>query len=296
MSVWMIMTVCLEQIEVLRDHTYHRTPDRRVQSQEAALTFVEEVGFCFLFGDKGAEIPTLWAATVGSRRPQPRSNRDPDVGRVWRWKDILPAEGALFYGKLLRGKPTLVALDWLPAFYALSPNYGALDDYETQYADGLMTVEAKNIYEALLEEGALATSRLRQVAGLSGGGSNARRFDRALAELQQELKIAKVGVSDANRWGYAYVYDLFLRRFPDVPEKARALSTDEAQDRLLLQYLRNVVAQTEAATQRLFRWDDWEWSRALERLEERGLLRRNVRIEGLKGRCLLTTDSHIRQD
>ena len=296
MSVWMMMTVCLDKIEALRDQVYRRTPEGRVQSQEAALAFVQEVGFCFLFGDKGAEMPTLWAATVGSRRPLPRNNRDPDVGRVWRWKDALPAEGALFYGKLLRGKPTLVALDWLPAFYALSPNYGDLDDYQTQYADGLMTVEAKNIYEALLEEGALATSRLRQVAGLSGGGSNARRFDRALAELQQEFKIAKVGVSDANRWGYAYVYDLFLRRFPDVPEKARALSTDEAQDRLLFQYLRNVIAQTETATRRLLCWDEWEWSRTLDRLEERGLLWRNVRIEGLKGRCLMTTDANLAWD
>ncbi|MBC7237112.1 MAG: hypothetical protein H5T69_14825 [Chloroflexi bacterium] len=277
----------LQEIEALRDIRYHRTPERRIQSEEEALAFVNEVGFCFLFSAKGIEMPTLWAATVGSRRPLPHTHHDPDLGKVWQWKDSLPAKGALFYGKLLLGKPMLISLEWLPFFYALSPNYGDEDDYLTQYQEGLMTVEAKNVYEALLNEGAMATSRLRQAAGLPGGGANARRFERALAELQRELKIAKVGISDANRWGYAYVYDLFQRRFPDVPERARKISTDEAQSRLLLCYLHNVVAQIESAARRLFGWDEWEWQRLLQRLEDRDLIVRGVRIIGSPGRYLM---------
>jgi hypothetical protein len=82
------------------------------------------------------------------------------------------------------------------------------------------------------------------------------------------------------------VYDLFMRSFPEVPEQARHISTDEAMDTLLMQYLRNVVVQTESGTQRLFRWDDWEWERLMERLVERDLIRRDVRLEGLRGNCL----------
>jgi hypothetical protein len=271
----------LQQLEGLRDLRYRRTPSLKVRDEEEALAFVNDVGYCFLFGDREVEMPTLWAAISGSRRSVPEEHFDHEVGLTWQWKDTLPTHGALFYGKLLRGKPTLVSLALLPHFYALSPNYGDMEDYLEQYHEGRLTVEARNIYEALLKEGAMATSRLRQVAGLAGGGVNARRFDRALAELQEQLKIVKVGTSDANRWGYAYVYDLFLRRFPDVPEQARAISTDEAMKTLLLCYLRNVIAQPEGSTKRLFRWDDWEWARLLDRLVACGLLRRDVHVAGI---------------
>jgi len=280
----------LEQIESLRDIRYHRTPDRRATTEEQALAFVDEVGFCFLFGDAGVEIPTLWGAVAGSRRAMPHNHFDRDVGRTWEWKDSLPTRGAVYYGKLLRGKPTLTSLDLLPAFYALTPNYGDVDDYLLQYEEGKLSVEAKNVYEALLNEGALATSRLRQVSGLPGGGDNARRFERALTELQAEMKIVKVGISDANRWGYAYVYDLFLRRFSDVPEAARHISEEEAMTTLLTRHLRNVVAVPEASAKRLFRWEPWEWDRVVERAATQSLILRDVRVDGIKGRCLATTD------
>jgi len=270
----------LEQVEALRDIRYHRTPELRVKSEREALQFINEVGFCFLFGDQDVEIPTLWAAVCGSRRAVPSEHFDREVGLTWDWKDTLPTRGEVCYGKLLRGKPTLVSLELLPHFYALSPNYGDIEDYLEQYKEGRLSVEAKNVYEVLLKEGAMATSRLRQLAGLAGGGANARRFDRAIAELQVGMKIVKVGISDANRWGYAYVYDLFLRRFPDIPERARKISSDQAMSTLLLRHLHNVVVETERALQRLFRWEDWEWERLMRRLTGQGLIRRGVRVEG----------------
>jgi hypothetical protein len=280
------MQCTLEDIENLRDLRYHRTLALRVTTEEQALAFVDEVGFCFLFGDQSVEIPTLWAAVCGSRRDMPNDHFDADVGRTWEWKDTLPTRGLIYYGKLLRGKPTLVSLDLLPCFYALSDNYGDLLDYREQYEEGKLSVEAKNIYEALLHEGAMATSRLRVLAGLSGSGSIARRFDRAIAELQMGLKIVKVGISDSNRWGYAYVYDLFLRRFPEVAESARQISAQQAMQRLLLTYLRNVIVQPEALCQRLFRWEPWEWEKLLARLVEQGLIRRDVLVQGLEAALL----------
>jgi len=285
-------TYSLDQIERLRDERYRRTSALRVHSEEQARAFIDEVGFCFLFGEKGVEIPTLWSAICGAKRAVPKQHNDDDLGRAWRWKDSLPSRGAVFYGKLLRNKPTMVSLLLLPAFYALSPNYGDEDDYLAQYEAGELSNEAKSVYEALLREGAMATSRLRQSAGLAGG-ANARRFDRALTELQTELKIAKAGISDANRWGYAYVYDLFLRRYPDVPELARQISTDQAMETLILVHLRNVVAQSESGLKRLFRWEGWEWDRAMTRLADRRLIQRDVRIEGIKGRCIIGTDESL---
>lgn len=281
------------RIEALRDTRYHRTPALRVTTEQAALAFVDEVGFCFLFGEKGVEIPTLWAAVCGCQRPMTSSHHDPDIGRVWSWKDTLPAKRELYYGKLLRHKPTLASLELLPCFYALSPNYGEPLDYLEQYEAGLLSIQAKRVYEALLAEGALATSRLRQVAGLSGGGRAARLFDGAIAELQSQMHIVKVGVSDANRWGYAYVYDLFLRQYPDVPVTARAISTDQAMERLLLCYLGNVIAQSQAACRRLFRWDDWEWRRLIERLLNRRAVVDDLRVEGERGAYLALAGTEL---
>ncbi len=281
----------LEATEVLRDRRYHRTPALRVTTEGDARAFVDQVGFCFLFGEKGVEIPTLWGAVCGNRQPMPNSHHDANIGRVWNWKDTLPLRGEIYYGKLLRSRPTLVSLALLPTFYALSPNYGDPMDYLDQYEAGLLSIEAKRIYEALLQEGALATSRLRQVAGLSGGGWVARLFDRALTELQTQMRVVRVGISDANRWGYAYVYDLFMRQFPEVPEAARAIPTDRAMETLLLRYLRNVVIQPEAACRRLFRWDDWEWRRLMERVEAQGLVRRDLRLDQGRGPWLALADN-----
>ncbi len=112
----------LEEIEAIRDLRYYRTPALRVRMEEEARRFVDEVGFCFLFGDKTVEMPTLWEAVCGAQRPVPNHHHDADLGRTWSWKDSLPSRGEIYYGKLLRGKPTLVSLELLPHFYALSPN------------------------------------------------------------------------------------------------------------------------------------------------------------------------------
>ncbi|MEA3407900.1 MAG: hypothetical protein U9R48_07460 [Chloroflexota bacterium] len=285
------MKITLAEIDHIRDLRYHRTSARRVHTEQEALNYVNEIGFCFLFGEQGVEMPTLWAAVCGEERPVPRHRYDPDKSRTWKWKDTLPSKGAIHYGKVLRRKPTLVSLEMLPHFYALSPNYGDLYDYIDQYESGHLSVEAKQIYEALLEGGVLSTTKLRRAAGLSGSDANARRFDRGIAELQMELKIAKVGISRANRWRYAYVYDLFPRQFPEVVEAAREISTDEARETLLTRYLHNVVAQPEGATRRIFHWHEADWERALTRLAERGIIKCGQSIKGIGEDCLVLPPS-----
>src|SRR5579859_5920793 len=126
-----------------RNRRYRRQPDLRLHTEEQARQFVDEVGFCFLYPAAGVELPTLWEAINGKPRAIPKHHHDHALGLSWNWKDSLPARKAVWYGKLLRGKPMFVALDLLPAFYALSENYGELDDYRQQFADGRMSVEAR---------------------------------------------------------------------------------------------------------------------------------------------------------
>jgi hypothetical protein len=278
----------VESLLAARTERYRQQPHLRVQTQDEALRFLNEAGLCLLFSARDIELPSLWGALCGGDRPVPRHHNDRELGLAWRWKDTLPAERAVLYGKHLRKKPVFISLELAPFFYALSPNYGDLyQDYLEEYRDGRLSIEAKSVYEVLLERGALPTSRLRLDAGL-GGSSNAARFDRALAELQMTFRIAKVAISDANRWSYCYVYDLLPRHLPEVVERAREITGRLARETILLHYLQTVVAATPQQVSRLFGWEPRDVDRLTERLADEGKLRSGVRIEGLSGEHLVS--------
>jgi hypothetical protein len=271
-----------EQVENWRDARYLRRPHLRLRSSQQALEFINQVGFCFLFPARTVEMPTLWEAICGETRPLPVAHDDVELGYAWNWKDELPSRGLVYYGKLVQKKPTLISLDLLPHFYALSENYGDIEDYLLEYQDGKLSEEARRVYEALLKHGALPTSHLRRRAGLDGKG-NAPRFDRAIRELQLGLKIVKTGISDANAWGYCYVYDVLLRRWPDLARRAGAIPSQEALRVLLLTYLRNAGVTTLADVARLMGWDLPRLTALGAQWAARGELRDGVHVEGWPG-------------
>jgi len=286
-------TAAPEWIAERRVHNYRCTPDRRVRTLEEARAFVEEIGFCHFWPVKGVELPNLFHAIAGRVRAVPMAHDDPDVSTSWRWKDGALDKKWWYYGKLLKRRATLVSLAELPCFYALSENYGDLDDYLLEYEEGRLTAEAKAVYEALLKHGPLDTLRLRREARMSAQSVKSR-FERALVELQMGLKVLPVGVAEAGAWRYAFVYELLPRWLPDVPEQARAIGRGEAREHLLLRYLAVVVAATGAQAARLFGWTAEDTERAAANLEAAGEIERGVRIEGLRGRHMILKgqDSH----
>jgi len=281
-------TVTREVLLAARTERYRLRPELRVTTEDEALAFLNDVGLCLLFSDRTIELPTLWGAICGGERTVPEHHDDYELGLAWNWKDSLPIARKVLYGKFLRKKPVFIALDLAPYFYALSPNYGdPAVDYLEDYRDGRLPVESKQVYETLQQQGALPTSRLRLEAGLGGKG-NATRFDRALADLQMDLRIVKVAISDANRWGYCYVYDLLPRHFPHLVEAAREISGGQARETILLRYLRTVVAATQQQVVQLFGWQPGDVTRLAERLAAEDRIRAGVHIEGLKGEYLVS--------
>ena len=274
----------LDELIGRRNFIYHRTPARRLHNERDALAFINEVGSCFLFSSEGSEMPTLYEAILGEQSDW-TVQHDYETGRAWTWKDSLPIARKCFYGKLLRGKPLLVSLDLFPYFYAISGNYGDLDQYLEEYQDGKISLPARQIYEALLYHGALPTSHLRRQSNLAGK-DHARAFERGLVELQVGLKITKTGISDANRWHYCYVYDLLPRWLPDQVQKGLALKTRDAYPVILRQYLRNVIVSTPADIVRLFGWSEEATARAIEALVAAGDARTDAVVEGLQGTWL----------
>jgi hypothetical protein len=288
MATQKALKITKESIEAARADRYRQRPHLRIETEVEALSFLDQVGLCLLFSAKNVELPSLWGALCGDNRPVPRNHDSHELSLAWQWKDTLPVQGKVLYGKFLRKRPVFISLDLAPHFYALSPNYGdPATDYMDEYRDGRLSVEAKDVYRVLLDQGALPTSRLRLEAGLPGKG-NATRFDRALTELQMDFRIAKVAVSDANRWGYCYVYDLLPRHFGQVVEAAQKISGRQAREAILLRYLHTVVATTTGYVSRLLGWTQTDVERLVDGLAAEGRLHSGVQIDGLQGQYVLS--------
>ncbi|KPL77833.1 hypothetical protein ADN00_08080 [Ornatilinea apprima] len=256
--------ISLRQLQAHREETFRLRPEARLHSAQDALEFVNQRGFVFFWPNQGTILPSIWNATVGDR-PVPDNHDDP--GHVtWGWKDDLLDKRVWFYGRVIRRRNAMIALNLLPSFYALSPNYGDPEhDYLDQYQQGVMTFEAKSIYEALLHEGPLDTLSLRRAARLSSETSSAR-FSRSLDDLQKEFKILPVGVSRVGGWNYAFIYDIVPRYHPELQEQARYISELEAQQTLAAVYLHSVGALRARDLVHLFRWSPADAARALQRL------------------------------
>jgi hypothetical protein len=272
-----------------RERRYRRRPELRLENEEDAARFVDEVGLSVLFPVQRMELPSLWEAINGSVRPVPRHHNDEALGKTWRWKDTLPTQGRIHYGKLLRNKATLLALDLLPSFYALSPNFGSEEDYLLEYEAGRLSREGRVICDVLLDRGALPTGELRRLAHLSSR-SLKYRFERAMVELQRKLIVVKVGISDAGPWHYSYVYDLFVRARPQQVEAARFLIPRRARQAIVQRYLRTAVVSSRENLAWLFGWEREEVNRAVEDLVEGGE-GESITVEGWDGEYLVDKQS-----
>lgn len=277
-------TLNLERLKAYRARTFHLLPKNRLTTLAQALDFVNERGFTFFWPVKGITLPSLWTAVAGDR-PVPDEHDDP--GHVtWRWKDDALDKNIWYYGKILRRKATFISLEVAPYFYALSENYGSPEeDYLVTYEEGRMTQAAKQIYEALLDKGALDTISLRKEARLQNAKES--EFNRALEDLQKDFKILPVGIAEVGAWRYAYRYDLTARHFPELPEQARPIGEAEARTKLAGLYFRSVGAAQRRDLVKLFGgWPPELAARTLDRLVQGGVVVNDVAHPAFKGEWL----------
>ena len=273
-----------EQIEEYRAATFHMLPGERLSNIDEAIAFVNQRGFIFFWPISGITLPSLWSAVAGDR---PVADAHDDPGHVtWGWKDELLGKKRWFYAKVLRKKATIISLEVLPYFYALSENYGSYeDDYLTIYEQGRLTQEAKIIYEALLDEGPLDTVALRRATHLTSRESD-YRFNRGLVELQVDFKVLPVGVAQAGAWNYAFVYDIVPRHFPELPDQAHYIQETEARRKLVETYFNSVGAAEFRDVVKLFGWRPVQAERAVNELVKAGLLVNGLEFDRQKSKWL----------
>ena len=259
----------LETLKTHRARAFYRLPADRVTSPAGALDFVNARGFTLFWPVKGMDLPSLWEA-VGGSYPVSSDHDDP-FHVTWGWKDDALDKKVWYYGKILHRKATFISLEIAPYFYALSENYGSPEeDYLLAYEEGRLTQSAKQVYEALLDKGALDTISLRKEARLLNAKESA--FNRALEDLQKDFKILPVGIAEAGAWKYAYRYDLTARHFPDLPEQARQIGEAEARHKLVELYFASVGAAQIRDGIKLFGWPPELVKRTVERLVIKGEL------------------------
>jgi hypothetical protein len=278
----------IERLKHFQSQTFRTAPGRRLTSPEEAIAYANERGFIYFWPITDVHLPSLWVAAAGDR---PVADEHDDPGHVtWGWKDSLLGKRAWYYAKVLRKKATIISLDVLPHFYALSENYGSPEeDYLTLYHQGRMTAEARFVYEALLEKGPLDTIALRQAARLSSMESEAR-FNKAITDLQADFKVLPVGVAQAGAWRYAFVYDLVHRHYPDLIDRTRFVSETQARSTLVERYFRSLGAAQARDVVKLFGWKPAEVEQAIDRLAQAGALRRAVEVEGRQGQWMALAD------
>ncbi|MCI0549517.1 MAG: winged helix DNA-binding domain-containing protein [Anaerolineae bacterium] len=259
-------SINLKKLNTHRARTFRLPPSPRVASPKAALDFVKERGFIYFWPIKGIDLPSLWTAVAGNRVV---ADKHDDPGHItWGWKDNALDKKTWYYAKILRKKATMISLDIAPYFYALSENYGSPEeDYLLAYDEGRLTQAAKQVYEALLNEGALNTIDLRRAAKLANAKES--EFNKALEVLQSDFKILPIGVSEAGAWKYSFIYEIVPRHYPDLPERARKIGEREARTKLIELYFESVGAAQESDANKLFGWKKELTARTIRSLIEK---------------------------
>ncbi len=277
-----------QAIDAWRDLAFRRVPHLKVRGERSALQFVNGAGFCFTLSDFRLPVASLYVAVCGRRHPRwpKHTHHDPEIGLTWDLKDRLPAKRLTYYGKLVKGKPTLVSLSLLPAFCALIRDGKGSGDYILDYRQGRMTRAAVAILEALHDASPLSTPELRKAVAMREPDRTAE-FDRAMAELQRGLWIAKVEeVYDPD---FFYRWDLLDNWLPDPVAASLGLPREAAVEQLLAAYLRCAAASQPRFLASLFGLAVGETEGALRSLEAKGCLLRDRRIKGLPGSWVVWT-------
>jgi len=230
-------------IAIVRDFRL-ASPLKGFPLQPQALTFVNKRGFVYFWPIKGIDLPSLWTARAGDR---PVADKHDDPGHItWGWKDSALDKKIWYYGKILRGKATMISLEIAPYFYALSENYGSPEeDYLIAYHEGRLTQASKQVYETLLDYGALNTLDLRQKAKLANAKDS--EFNKALEQLQRDFKILPVGVAQAGAWNYSHIYEIVTRHFP-IYQSRHVPSKNHRRARNCWSYISTCSAQRSCAT------------------------------------------------
>jgi hypothetical protein len=260
---------------------HRRKPRLALRSFIHAYEFVKDSGFCFTSKAEDSALPSLWHAVSGERAPRiPRySQPDPYRSIARELQDLLIADGKIYFGRLLRRRPTMISMEFLPFFYVLAGRTGIKDDYVQAFVRGDLSDVAKEIMDELADGPAQVTQGLKAATG-NTSKSYDTKFARAILELQVKMFILRVAEHrDPFMPGWATVDTTF----PTQVKKAAKISIQEARKKILQKYFHNQLVGSVQAIYHLFRWNKQVIYQTLGHLVHEGIISGNVKVQGMGG-------------
>jgi hypothetical protein len=193
-----------DQAEDHRDARWQREETRRVETAFDAERFVERAGFASCLTDARRPGASLYVAVCGRRDAvMPRHvQKDPEASHTWLLKDDVVRRGNVYYGKLAGARTLFIARRLVPSFHAV---WGVRRADETRR----LSRAAQRVLHALRREWEMATSDLREDAGVKDRAA----FTRALDQLQAAMLVIPSEVHYQPK--FTYVWTLAVGRFPD---------------------------------------------------------------------------------
>ena len=192
------------EIEDYRDAQWRREGARQIETALDAERFIEQIGFIACLADSRRPGPSLYVAVCGRRDAvKPRNvQKDPETSLTWELKDELVRRGKVYYGKLARGKTTLLAPRVVPYFHGV---WGIRKSEEQQR----LSRNARAILHVLRKEWEMSTADLRDESGVK----DRKAFTRAIDELQAAMIVVPSDVFYQPK--FTYIWTLGVGRFPE---------------------------------------------------------------------------------
>ncbi len=144
------------------------------------------------------------------------------------------------------------------------------------YAEGRIREDARAIWEAIGENGPLATLELRNICKMDSKAGNVR-FKRAVADLQCVLVLVHFGTEqETGAWASAR-YELTCRAFPKETAAARKIAPGEARRMLAAKFVACYPGAAHGQVARLFGWTKVETAAAMEYAGDRRITKAGKR-------------------
>jgi hypothetical protein len=234
---------------------------KRIATLADARKYIDALGFCVLFPVKNVALPSLyWPVT--RRGPDDDFVFDRYFEQIWRWKDELPRRRYAIYAKYFRGRGTFISLEYLPYFLAMRETAVGPADHARLYAEGRIRDDARSIWEALADEGPLATLELRHLCHMETKAGNVR-FKRAMLDLQSLLLVTHFGKEQETGAWESTRFELTCRAFPAQTAAAFAIDPAVARGKLAAKYRQSKPGAPPVQLSRLFGWSRDETAAAI---------------------------------
>lgn len=153
-----------------------------LKTYDEFLQYIDTAGFMTLSGNP-LGYPNLSELTEPS---QWFTNLDNDP---WQWKTRIVEERHASYARLFHGLPSFISKQWYPYFLAVRRR---MYSFEEAYGMGLMSAEARRIYQLFDNRTRLATHEIKQLGGFTKAKG---RYDNAMTALQTGMFLTISGMT-----------------------------------------------------------------------------------------------------